>query len=121
VDSDSPLYQLFDKEIWQDFTFKERYPSWQELRRYFDFLDEKLKFSEHTVYNCAVTGARFDESRHRWLLTCSDGTQTYCRWFIAAIGFAAKIYVPPFKGLDKFKGEMHHTAVRSSLSSIDTG
>lgn len=25
VDSDTPIYQLFDKELWEDFTFKERY------------------------------------------------------------------------------------------------
>lgn len=34
VDSDTPIYQLFDKELWEDFTYTERYPDWRDLRRY---------------------------------------------------------------------------------------
>lgn len=34
VDSDTPIYQLFDKELWEDFTYDERYPGGKELRRY---------------------------------------------------------------------------------------
>ncbi|KAL9052213.1 MAG: hypothetical protein Q9162_005538 [Coniocarpon cinnabarinum] len=110
VDSDAPIYQLFDKEIWEEFSFKERYPGWQELRRYFDFLDRKLEFTKDTAFNKTVTGATFDESRDQWLVKCADGSQTYARWFIPAIGFAAKAYKPHFPGEEKFKGAMHHTA-----------
>merc|ERR1712070_1257438 len=41
VDSDTPIYQLFDKELWEDFTFKERYAGWPELRRYFKHIEKK--------------------------------------------------------------------------------
>lgn len=34
------------------------------------------------------------------------------RWFIPAIGFAAKAYIPTMDGMNDFKGIMHHTAVR---------
>ena len=27
VDSESPIYQLFDRELYEDFTFSEKYPS----------------------------------------------------------------------------------------------
>jgi hypothetical protein len=33
------------------------------------------------------------------------------RWFIPAIGFAAKAYIPTMNGMGDFKGIMHHTAV----------
>ncbi|KAK3073666.1 hypothetical protein LTR53_004530, partial [Teratosphaeriaceae sp. CCFEE 6253] len=40
VDSDTPIYQLFDKELWEDFTFEERYAGWKELRRYFKHIEK---------------------------------------------------------------------------------
>ena len=39
------------------------------------------------------------------------------RWFIPAIGFAAKAYIPTMEGMGDFKGIMHHTAVRPLSSS----
>jgi cation diffusion facilitator CzcD-associated flavoprotein CzcO len=110
VDSDAPIYQLFDKEIYHDFEFKERYPGWQELRRYFDYLDQKLELSKDTVYNKTLTAATFDESSHKWTCHFHDGSSAVCRWLVPAIGFAAKEYIPPYKGLDKYKGELYHTA-----------
>ena len=82
-----------------------------ELRRYFDFLNDKLKINKDTIFNAELRSAVFDDSRRQWLLTCRDGTQMFARWFIPAIGFASKKYVPPLKGLDRFKGPLHHTAV----------
>jgi len=111
VDSDAPIYQLFDKDIWEDYSFIHRYPDWKELRHYFDYLESKLSIAAHTKFDCTVTGARFDESSRKWKVECADGTSVVCRWFVPAIGFAAKSYIPPYKGLDAFKGEIHHTAV----------
>lgn len=110
VDSDAPIYQMFDKEVYEDFTFHERYPGWQELRRYFEYLDKKLDLDKDTKYNCTVTGARFDENTHKWTLKTSTGTDYVCRWFIPAIGFAAKKYTPKIPGMEKFKGVIEHTA-----------
>lgn len=110
VDSDAPIYQLFEKEVYEDFKFKERYPGGPELRRYFDYLDKKLDVNSHVDFNKAVTGATFNEERRQWLVECEDGTKAWARWFIPSIGFAAKPYVPPYKNMDKFKGEIHHTA-----------
>ncbi|KAI9671786.1 MAG: hypothetical protein M1831_003314 [Alyxoria varia] len=110
VDSDAPIYQLFDKDIWQDFSFTERYPAWPELREYFSYINEKLDIEKDVKYNCELKSAEFNESRRQWLLTCTNGTQAYARWFIPAIGFAAKNYIPPIKGMDNFRGPLHHTA-----------
>ncbi|KAF2089523.1 cyclohexanone 1,2-monooxygenase-like protein [Saccharata proteae CBS 121410] len=111
VDSDTPIYQLFDKELWEDFTFKERYPGWKELKRYFQHVEKKWNLQNDIEYNKNVEGATFDEKRNQWLVECTDGTEVYCRWLIMAIGFAAKRYTPPLKGLGDFQGECYHTAV----------
>ena len=111
VDSDTPIYQLFDKELWEEWTFKERYAGWQELREYFKFVDKKWDISSHVTYNKHVDGAKFDKERHQWQVECSDGTEIYATWFIPCIGFAARRYTPPFPGLGNFRGDIYHTAV----------
>lgn len=111
VDSDTPIYQLFDKELWEDFTYTERYPGGPELRRYFEHVDKKWNVRDHVSYNKHVDSAVFDESRHQWLVECSDGSEIYCRWFIPCIGFAARRYTPPINGLGNFRGDIYHTAV----------
>ncbi|KIW50281.1 hypothetical protein PV05_11883 [Exophiala xenobiotica] len=111
VDTDTPIYQLFDKELWEDFTFTERYVGWKELRRYFDYVEKKWNVRDHTSFNMNVDSAVFDESRQQWLVECADGTEIYARWFIPCIGFASKRYTPPFPGLGNFKGDIYHTAV----------
>jgi cation diffusion facilitator CzcD-associated flavoprotein CzcO len=110
VDTDAPVYQLYDKELWEDFTFKERYPGQQDLKRYFDHVEKKWDLAKDIEYNKCVEGASFDESRHQWLVECSDGTLVYTRFFVPALGFASKPYVPYLKGLSDFKGEVCHTA-----------
>lgn len=111
VDSDTPIYQLFDKELWEDFTFKEKFAGWKELRNYFNHVEKKWDVRKDTEFNKHVDGATFDEHRRQWLIECSDGSQVYATWFIPCIGFAAKKYTPPFKDLGNFKGDMYHTAV----------
>jgi cation diffusion facilitator CzcD-associated flavoprotein CzcO len=111
VDSDTPIYQLFDKELWEGFTFKERYAGSQELRRYFDYVEEKWDLKKDISYNKMVEGATFDEKSHKWLVECSDGSQALCKYFIPCIGFASRRFTPPFKGLSDFKGDVYHTAV----------
>lgn len=111
VDSDAPIYQLFDKEFWEGFNFHERYPGWQELRRYFDYIDKKMDFGRDTQYDRTVEGASWDESARKWTVRCTNGENYVARWFVPAIGFAAKAYIPNTPGMEKFKGPIHHTAV----------
>lgn len=85
VDSDTPIYQLFDKELWSTFTFTERYAGWKEWRRYFEHVEKVWDVRKDVEFNKHVDGAVFDEQRHQWLVECSDGTEIYCRWFIPGV------------------------------------
>ncbi|WPH04657.1 cyclohexanone monooxygenase [Acrodontium crateriforme] len=111
VDSDTPIYQLFDKELWEDWTFKERYPGWQELRDYFIYVDKKWNVNKHISFDKHVDSAVFDEKRNQWLVECADGSKIYATWFLPCIGFASRRYSPPVPGLSNFRGDVYHTAV----------
>ncbi|KAF3406344.1 Baeyer-Villiger monooxygenase [Talaromyces pinophilus] len=110
VDSDAPVYQLFDRELWEDFTFSERFPSWQELQRYFAHVEKKWDLRKDIEYCKNVESADWDSARCRWLITCSDGTETECKWLILSVGSSSKMYIPNIKGSSEFQGELYHTA-----------
>lgn len=110
VDSHVPNYEFSIKELWQDWNWTERFPGWDELRRYFAYVDEKLQLSKDIQFNTRVSGAQFDNSRNQWLVRTSDGRETRARFLIPCMGFAAKAYTPDFPGIDKFAGPCHHTA-----------
>jgi cation diffusion facilitator CzcD-associated flavoprotein CzcO len=79
VDSDSPMYQLFDKELREDYTFTEKYPAWQELQEYFHYVEKKYDTAKNVVYNKSVDNDIFDQERKQWLVECSDGSKVYTR------------------------------------------
>jgi cation diffusion facilitator CzcD-associated flavoprotein CzcO len=110
VDSHAPNYEFSIEELWQDWNWTERFPAWDELRRYFRHVDQKLGLSRDIRFNSRVTVARFDADADQWQIECADGHRIRARFFIPCTGFAAKAYVPDLPGLDGFVGPCVHTA-----------
>ncbi|KAJ8088259.1 hypothetical protein PM082_022331 [Marasmius tenuissimus] len=110
VDSDLPIYQLTDERLWKDWSWKVRYPDSKEIREYFHYVDEKFDLSRDIVFNTRVEAAQFDTTTDRWIIRASDGTVVRARWFLLCTGIGAKPYTPSLKGLDNYKGVVHHTA-----------
>ncbi len=110
VDSHVPNYEFSMETLWREWTWTERFPAWDELRRYFRFVDRKLDLSRDIRFDTRVTAATFDEAADQWIVSCDDGTRTRARFLIPCLGFAAKAYVPDLPGLDSFQGQCHHTA-----------
>lgn len=111
VDTDCSLYQFSREDLWRDWNWKELYPSWAELRAYFRYVDRKLDLSKDVRYNTRVLSANFDEGACRWIVKSSDGGTVAARFVILCTGFAAKPFIPDFKGLDSFAGVCHHTGL----------
>lgn len=109
MDSDVPLYEYSIEDLYKDWTWSERFPSWPELRRYFQYVDKKLDLSRDVELNKGVDSAEFDTKSGRWNVHLSTGEVVDCKYFVLCTGFAAKLHVPDYKGMDKFKGIMHHT------------
>jgi cation diffusion facilitator CzcD-associated flavoprotein CzcO len=64
VDSPGPIYQFRD-DLWRKWRFSELYPSWQELRAYFRYVDEQLGLSRDIRFNGRVEDATFESARNR--------------------------------------------------------
>lgn len=110
VDSEVPIYQFSLEELWRDWTWTEKFPGYAELRRYFDYVDQKLDIKKDISFNKRVTEAHFDVDSDRWRVRTEDGTRVNPRFLVLCTGFAAKAYVPTLKGLESFRGISSHTS-----------
>jgi len=110
VDTHVPMYEFSLEELWRDWTWTERFPAWDELRRYFHYVDKKLDLSRDIRFNTRVEGAEFDLERNQWVVRAQDGSIVRARYLVMCTGFAAKPYTPDLKGLSLFAGAKHHTA-----------
>lgn len=110
VDTHVPNYEFSIEAVWKNWNWSERFPGWEELRRYFVHVDKTLELSKDIKFNTWVSSAEFDDTTNQWLVHTQDGRTTRTRFLIAALGFAAKPYIPDIPGLDEFTGACHHTA-----------
>lgn len=111
VDSPGPMYQFSREDLWRDWSFSELYPSRQEIRAYFEYVDEKLDLSRDIRFNTRVSAADFDPATNLWTVHTSDGAVTKARYFVICTGLGSKPYTPDIPGLGDFAGERHHTAL----------
>lgn len=110
VDTHVPMYEYGLEEIWSEWNWSERFPGWEELRRYFEFVDKKLDLRRDIQFNTRVSGASFDETRNQWQIETGQGESVRAAFLVLCVGFGSKTFIPQLKGLGSFKGPCHHTA-----------
>lgn len=110
VDSSVPVYEYSIKECWKNWTWKEKYPGWEELREYFKHVDKQLDITKDVLFNTRVVDSQFDQKANRWNVKTVGGPSATCKYLLLCSGFSAKRYFPDWKGLDLFKGVVHHSS-----------
>ena len=109
-DSESYYYcYSFNKEIEQEWAWSERYPEQTEIRRYLNFVADRLDLKRDIQLDTKVTSASFDDAWNAWTVETEGGETFQARFLITAVGCLSTANVPKFKGLDSFKGSWHHT------------
>ena len=110
MDSPVPVYEYSIPEVYKDWYWTQKYPAWPELRQYFDHVDKVLDIKKDVLFDTKVVAAEHDEASGMWKVQTEDGRTATARIFIVAAGFAAKRSFPEWKGLESFKGEVHHSS-----------
>jgi cation diffusion facilitator CzcD-associated flavoprotein CzcO len=114
VDIEVPTYELRVDELCDDnsepWIWSERFPSGEELQKYFDWLDAHLKITKDCEFNTWVHSAVWNDHDGYWQINGSHGRIWKATFFIPCLGYAARPYVPDFKGLETFKGKYTHSA-----------
>lgn len=109
-DSESYYYcYSFNKEIEQTWEWSERYPEHGEIRKYLEYVADKLALRRDIQLDTEVTAARWDDTAGRWLVETKGGETFRPRFLVTAVGCLSTANVPRIDGLETFRGEWHHT------------
>lgn len=110
VDTCWPFYEFSAKELYEDWTWGERFPGRDELCRYFEHVENKWNLKKDIKFDHFVTRAEFNENDDTWTVYTDKDYVAKARYLLPCTGFAAKPYTPKINGLQTFKGIVHHTA-----------
>lgn len=110
VDSGAPVYGFAMAKVYQTWNWSQPYPDQKELQAYFNHVDQILSIKKDCIFNSRVNAASFNPEKAQWTIQTEDGKTVRAKYFIPAIGFAEQQWVPPWKGLDSFKGTVHHSS-----------
>jgi cation diffusion facilitator CzcD-associated flavoprotein CzcO len=109
-DSESYYYcYSFSKELEQEWEWTERYPEHSEIRKYLNFVTDRLDLKRNIQLSTKVTGASFDDETNRWTIRTESGEIFVAPFLITAVGCLSTSNVPKFKGLDAFRDKWYHT------------
>ena len=110
-DSDSYIYcYTWDKQLLQDWEWSERYPEQPEILRYLEHVAARHDLKRDIQFNTRVVGGEFDEKANLWRVRTDKGDEVTAQYLIAAVGSLSETNMPPFKGLERFKGKWYHTS-----------
>ncbi|KAF9728339.1 hypothetical protein PMIN04_007724 [Paraphaeosphaeria minitans] len=108
VDSAIPFYEFSDPALWEEWTWKQRFPGSVELRSYFAFVADKWDLKRDTEFETFVSSATWDDTEAKWTIYTKAGKVFKVNYFLLNTGFAAKRYIPDWKGVDSFEGTFLH-------------
>jgi cation diffusion facilitator CzcD-associated flavoprotein CzcO len=124
VDSEWPYYQLNIPEVYHSWTFSERFPAHDEIRKYFAHLDDILGLRKDVLFNAHVDDCRWIESEGKWEVrakmqngdwqgqneaTGQPDKVVKAKYVIFCTGLLHRRHYPAFPGLENYKGTLHHT------------
>ncbi|PKY09147.1 FAD/NAD(P)-binding domain-containing protein [Aspergillus campestris IBT 28561] len=108
VDSTVPHYEFSDPTLWKEWTWSQRFPGSAEIREYFAFVAQKWDLRRDTEFSTHIASAKWHEPSLTWVIKSSCGKEYRSRFFLLNTGFAARRYIPDWKGIDSFQGTFVH-------------
>lgn len=110
VDSEFPFYQLNIPEVYNTWTFKERYPDHRELRAYFAHMAKVLNLHQDTVFHARVNSCTWDDEAAVWTVKTQQGHVAKTRFLLLCSGLLHHKHIPDFPGLKDYKGQIFHSS-----------
>jgi len=100
----------FDKELFHEWKWTERYPRQQEILSYLNHVADRHDLRRSIQFDTQVETATWDDDASRWTVTTDDGKTWRAQFLVEAVGLLSATKMPRFAGQDRFQGEIYHTA-----------
>lgn len=85
------------------------YPRAQDILKYCEEVTDEFDLRKHLVTGVEVVAAEWVEEDGTWTIQAASG-ETYCaKSVVMALGQFTKVKIPPFKGIDEYRGIAMHT------------
>jgi cation diffusion facilitator CzcD-associated flavoprotein CzcO len=111
TDSEFHYYSFsFSKEVRNEWTWTERYPSGKEVLAYLNFVADRLDLRKDIRLNTRVESAVYDEAANVWTVHFQHGTSLTAKYLISGMGVLSQPIWPNIPGLESFAGAKYHTA-----------
>ena len=95
----------FSKELQQEWTWSERYPSQPEVERYLNHVCDRFDLRSRFTFRTRIEAAHFDDTSQTWILRTDSGETVCARTLVLATGIYSQPNRPQFAGLDDFQGK----------------
>jgi cation diffusion facilitator CzcD-associated flavoprotein CzcO len=107
IESMEYSYQ-FSEELQQEWEWSERYASQPEILRYIEHVADRFDLRRDIELETRVVAATFDDAQGRWRVETDRGTAT-ASFCIMATGNLSSTHMPSIAGMERYRGELHHT------------
>jgi cyclohexanone monooxygenase len=109
-DVESMQYSFsFSEALDQEWNWSEKYAPQGEILSYANHVADRFDLRRHIVFDTRVTATTFDENANCWHIETDRGDKVSAKFCIMAVGCLSAPNRPNFKGLEDFRGAIHHT------------
>lgn len=98
-----------DKALFQDMPITSRYTKQSDVLAYLKGFAKRYDLYRDIQFNTRVISASFNEATNRWIVR-TESEELHAEYLVTAVGVLSASNVPNIPGLDRFKGEWHHTS-----------
>ena len=110
-DVESMSYSFsFSDELQQEWDWSHRYSTQPEILEYLNHVADRFDLRRDIEFETRVATAEFDGARSKWQVETEQGESLEGTYLIMATGCLSVPKVPDLPGLERFDGDVYHTA-----------
>ena len=87
-----------------------KYTSAPEIHAHAERIAERFGLLDSALFSTRVTGLRWDEVSHRWVVSTDRGDELHARFVAMGTGPLNRPKLPGIPGIDEFEGHTFHTS-----------
>ncbi|MBM3663521.1 MAG: NAD(P)/FAD-dependent oxidoreductase [Actinobacteria bacterium] len=87
-----------------------KYTSAPEIHAHAERIAERFGLLDRALFSTRVTGLRWDEVSHRWVVSTDRGDELHARFVAMGTGPLNRPKLPGIPGIDEFEGHTFHTS-----------